>query len=68
QPAATPPRNIIASLSEIEKQHIQSILSHTRGHKGKACQILGISRPALDRKIKKYHLTEHFRKTFSVEY
>lgn len=68
QPTAAQPKNIIASLSEIEKLHIQNILGHTRGHKGKACEILGISRPALDRKIKKYHLTEFFRKTFTVEY
>lgn len=69
QPAASvQPRNIIASLSEVEKLHIQNILGHTGGHKGKACEILGISRPALDRKIKKYHLTESFRKTFTVEY
>lgn len=67
-PASAQPRNIIASLSEIEKLHIQNILGHTGGHKGKACEILGISRPALDRKIKKYHLTEFFRKTFTVEY
>ncbi|HET9753891.1 MAG TPA: helix-turn-helix domain-containing protein, partial [Myxococcales bacterium] len=26
----------------------------TRGHKGKTCQILGISRPTLERKLKKY--------------
>lgn len=58
QPAASPSRNAIAPLCEVEKQHIQYILNHTRGHKGKTCQILGISRPALDRKIKKYHLSE----------
>jgi two-component system response regulator AtoC len=68
QPTPAPPRSIIASLSEIEKIHIQNILGHTGGHKGKACQILGISRPALDRKIKKYHLTDFSRKTFTVEY
>lgn len=61
QPALSPSRQSIAPLCEIEKQHIQHILNHTRGHKGKACQILGISRPALDRKIKKYQLAEPSR-------
>lgn len=65
-PPSTPAsRNVIAPLSEIEKHHIQYILSHTHGHKGKACQILGISRPALDRKIKKYKLVENAKRLSS---
>jgi two-component system response regulator AtoC len=35
---------------------IAAVLAHVRWHKGKACEILGISRPALDRKIDKYRL------------
>lgn len=46
----------LISLDELEQEHIQAILEYTRWHKGKACQILGISRPALDRKITKYGL------------
>lgn len=46
----------IVSLEEVESEHIKGILGHTRWHKGKACEILGISRPALDRKILKYQL------------
>ena len=46
----------LMSLEDIEKEHIQAILQSTNGHKGKTCSILGISRPALDRKIKKYGL------------
>ena len=42
------------SLNEIEKVQVQNTLEHTKWHKGKACEILGISRPRLDRKIKKY--------------
>ncbi len=42
------------SLNEIEKRHVRKTLEHTKWHKGKACRILGISRPRLDRKIKKY--------------
>lgn len=45
------------SLDQVEAEHIQLILNHTQGHKGQTCNILGISRPALDRKIKKYELT-----------
>lgn len=44
----------LISLDELEKQHVIRTLESTGGHKGKACNILGISRPALDRKIKKF--------------
>ena len=46
----------LISLDEIEQEHVRAILEHTRWHKGKACEILGISRPALERKIAKYGL------------
>ncbi len=52
-----PTEEILETLEELESRHIQKVLWHTEGHKGKSCQILGISRPALDRKIKKYQLT-----------
>jgi two-component system response regulator AtoC len=47
----------LQSLEEVEAAHIQRVLGHTGGHKGRTCEILGISRPALDRKIRKYRLT-----------
>ena len=47
----------LKTMDEVEAWHIQRVLDHTGGHKGKSCEILGISRPALDRKIKKYDLT-----------
>ncbi len=47
----------LESLDELEARHIQRVLNHTDGHKGNSCEILGISRPALDRKIKKYQLS-----------
>lgn len=47
----------LKSLEQVEKEQIQRVLAHTGGHKGKSCEILGISRPALDRKINKYSLT-----------
>jgi len=50
----TPP--LLRTLDQVEAEHIQRVLDHTGGHKGRTSQILGISRPALDRKIHKYHL------------
>jgi len=46
----------LKTLEEVEAEHVQRVLDHTGGHKGQACAILGISRPALDRKISKYGL------------
>jgi two-component system response regulator AtoC len=44
----------LASLAEVERVHILRALDATSGHKGKACQLLGISRPTLERKLRKY--------------
>lgn len=51
-----PLRTRLISLDELEREHVSAILSHVRWHKGHACEILGISRPALERKIAKYAL------------
>jgi DNA-binding NtrC family response regulator len=53
---APPGEPDLRTLDEVEAAHIQGVLLHTRGHKGRTCEILGISRPALDRKIEKYRL------------
>jgi len=42
------------SINELEKEQIYNTLQYTKWHKGKTCGILGISRPRLDRKIRKY--------------
>ncbi len=55
--AATDDTETLRSLAEVEAEHIQRVLDHTGGHKGRTCEILGISRPALDRKIARYRLT-----------
>jgi transcriptional regulator with PAS, ATPase and Fis domain len=47
----------LISLDEVEREHVAAILDHVRWHKGNACEILGISRPALERKIAKYALS-----------
>jgi two-component system response regulator AtoC len=44
----------LPTLAEAERQLIQRVLAETRGHKGRACQLLGISRPTLERKLAKY--------------
>jgi DNA-binding NtrC family response regulator len=50
------PTGRLLSLDELEAVHIQRVLDETGGHKGQTCEILGISRPALERKIDKYGL------------
>ena len=47
---------VLRTLDEVEAEHVQRVLLHTNGHKGNTSRILGISRPALDRKIAKYNL------------
>ncbi|MBI5936703.1 MAG: sigma-54-dependent Fis family transcriptional regulator [Betaproteobacteria bacterium] len=55
-PATAVPTELI-SLEELELRHVRAVMEHTGGHKGQACAILGISRPALERKLHK--LAEH---------
>lgn len=45
-----------ATLEAVEKAHILAVLASVNGQKGKACSILGISRPALDRRLKAWGL------------
>lgn len=55
---ATPqPQRTSAPLKEVERQHIAHVLQETRWHKGRACEILGISRPKLERRIREYGFT-----------
>jgi len=44
----------IKLLDEMEKEHILNALKFTGGNRGKVCELLGISRPTLQRKIRKY--------------
>jgi DNA-binding NtrC family response regulator len=55
-PADTAPPT--QTLDNVEKDYIQKVLFATKGHRGQSCAILGISRPALDRKIRKYNLED----------
>jgi len=54
---------LLLSLGELEAGHIQFVLDYCAGHKGKACEVLKISRPALDRKIERYQLDVKAMKT-----
>ena len=44
------------SLKDMEKEHISRILEANNWHRGKACEVLGISRPRLRRMINEYGL------------
>ena len=43
-------------LGAVEGKHIHRVLQYTKGNKARAAQLLKISRPTLDRKIKKYKI------------
>jgi DNA-binding NtrC family response regulator len=45
-----------ASLKDVERDHIKQVLASTGWNKGRACEILGISRPRLERRIREYGL------------
>lgn len=42
------------SLAEMEREHLLTTLAYTRGHQGRAAELLGISRKALWEKRKRY--------------
>ncbi|HKD43512.1 MAG TPA: sigma-54 dependent transcriptional regulator [Myxococcaceae bacterium] len=44
----------VPTLAEAERILILRAMQVARGHKGKVCQLLGISRPTLERKLQKY--------------
>ena len=46
----------LVSLDEVEMTYIQHVLGVCKGNKSRTCQILKISRPTLDKKIKDYRL------------
>ena len=45
------------SLAAVESAHVQRVLDRMKGNKRRSAQALGVSRPRLDRIIKKYGLT-----------
>ncbi len=58
-PRRTPPPPLpvdarVPTLDEVEREHVVRVWALTKGHKGKTCKLLGISRPTLERKLRKY--------------
>jgi len=51
---AEAPCSELLSLRELERRHIVLTLAHAGWNKRRACAILEISRPTLDRKIEEY--------------
>ena len=51
-PAAGSP----STLRDVERDHVTRVLLHTAWNKRRACALLAITRPTLDRKIKEYGL------------
>ena len=49
---------MLKPLHEVERQHIENVLIYTHNEKKRAAEILGISRPTLDRRIKEFGLEE----------
>jgi DNA-binding NtrC family response regulator len=52
------PRPRLTTLDDVEREHVAHVLRATQGHKSRTAEVLGISRPRLDRLIKKYGLDE----------
>ena len=46
----------LTSLEEVEREHVANVLQATNGHKARAAEILGVSRPRLDRLLRKYDI------------
>ncbi|MEN8195660.1 MAG: sigma-54 dependent transcriptional regulator [Pseudomonadota bacterium] len=46
------------SLKDLERRHIEEVLSSTGWHKGQTCEILGISRPRLERRLREFNITQ----------
>ena len=44
------------TLADVERRHIEQVLNATGWNRGMACEILGVSRPTLRRKIRDYGL------------
>jgi len=51
----------LTTLDAVEREHVAHVLHVVRGHKARTAEILGISRPRLDRLIKKYDLDDVVR-------
>jgi DNA-binding NtrC family response regulator len=46
----------LASLAELEREHVARVMAATNGHKARAARVLGVSRPRLNRLLHHYGL------------
>jgi DNA-binding NtrC family response regulator len=53
-PATAGTNGEAVSLAEVERRHIENVLSRTNWHQGRAATVLGISSKTLYRKIREY--------------
>ncbi len=56
-PASLPADTTLASLDDVEREQVVRVLAATGGQKSRAADILGVSRPRLNRLLAKYGLT-----------
>ncbi len=47
----------LGTLEAVEREHVARVLEATEGHKSRTAEILGISRPRLDRLIRRFDLS-----------
>ena len=57
----------LTTLKEMESRYIAHVLKQTRWNKSRTAEVLGITRPTLDKKIKDYHLVDPRKKKDAVE-
>ncbi len=57
RPIVSGEKRELKSLAEIEKEHIEWVLAEVGGHLGKACEVLGITRPTLRKKMEDYGIS-----------
>ena len=43
-------------MNTMEREHVERVMAATGGHKARAAELLGISRPRLNRLLEKYGL------------
>jgi len=55
-PGGHPAGAAVPSLRDLEREHVARVLDVTQGHKGRAADMLGVSRPRLNRLMEKYGL------------
>jgi DNA-binding NtrC family response regulator len=54
--SSAPATDPLATLAHLEREHVIRVLEATGGHKARTARILGVSRPRLDRILRRYGL------------